>query len=101
MHDGCYKDIHKFLKKREEFFNKEINNFKKKEQALLKKLEKLEPLKALEPPKEEVKLIVKDKKDKNSKIKGKEEKKTKQKWQKKKLSLKSLIFARKLEKEST
>jgi hypothetical protein len=51
----------KFLKKREEFFNKEIASFKKKEQNLQKKLERLEPPKSLEPPKEEVK--VKEKKD--------------------------------------
>ena len=54
----------KFLKKREEFFNKEISGFKKKEQALLKKLERLEPPKSLEPPKEEVK--VNAKKDKKT-----------------------------------
>ncbi len=60
--DGCYKEMSKFLKKREEFFNKEIAGFKKKEQALLKKMERLEPPKSLEPPKEEIK--VKDKKDK-------------------------------------
>lgn len=56
VHDGCYKDMHKFLKKREEFYNKEISSMKKKEQNLLKKLEKLEPPKALEPPKEEIKV---------------------------------------------
>ncbi len=50
----------KFMKKREEFFNKEIASFKKKEQALLKKLERLEPPKVVEPPKEELK--AKDKK---------------------------------------
>ena len=43
IHEGCYKDMHKFMKKREEFFNKEIANLKKKEQTLLKKLEKLDP----------------------------------------------------------
>lgn len=43
INEGCYKEIGKFLKKREDFFNKEIANFKKKESALLKKLEKLEP----------------------------------------------------------
>jgi hypothetical protein len=31
IHEGCYKDMHKFMKKREEFFNKEIANLKKKE----------------------------------------------------------------------
>jgi hypothetical protein len=31
----------KYIKKREEFFNKEIANFRKKEAALLKQLEKL------------------------------------------------------------
>jgi hypothetical protein len=31
------------MKKREEFFNKEIANFKKKEQTLLKRLEKIDP----------------------------------------------------------
>ena len=71
--DGCYKEMTKFLKKREEFFNKEISGFKKKEQNLLKKLERLEPPKSLEPPKEELK--VKEKKEKNprgtSKDKGK------------------------------
>ena len=43
VHEGCYKDMHKYMKKREEFFNKEIANLKKKEQTLLKKLEKLDP----------------------------------------------------------
>jgi hypothetical protein len=32
--DGCYKEMGKFMKKREEFFNKEIGALKKKEQAL-------------------------------------------------------------------
>ncbi len=31
------------MKKREEFFNKEIANLKKKEQTLLKRMEKLDP----------------------------------------------------------
>jgi hypothetical protein len=31
INEGCYKDMGKFLKKREEFFNKEIGNLKKKE----------------------------------------------------------------------
>jgi chaperonin cofactor prefoldin len=35
--------MHKYMKKREEFFNKQIANLKKKEQTLLKKLEKLDP----------------------------------------------------------
>jgi|LauGreDrversion4_2_1035121.scaffolds.fasta_scaffold501520_2 hypothetical protein len=43
IHEGCYKDMHKFMKKREEFFNKEIANLKKKEQTLLKRLEKIDP----------------------------------------------------------
>ena len=46
----------KFMKKREDFFNKEIASFKKKEQNLQKKLERLEPPKSLEPPKEEIKV---------------------------------------------
>jgi hypothetical protein len=29
--DGCYKEMQKFVKKREEFFNKEIAALKKKE----------------------------------------------------------------------
>jgi len=33
----------KYMKKREEFFNKEIGNLKKKEQTLVKRLEKLDP----------------------------------------------------------
>lgn len=41
--DGCYKEMGKFMKKREEFFNKEISTLKKKESGLQKKLEKLEP----------------------------------------------------------
>jgi hypothetical protein len=45
----------KFMKKREEFFNKEIASFKKKEANLLKKLERLEPPKQPDPPKEEIK----------------------------------------------
>jgi hypothetical protein len=58
VHEGCYKDMHKFMKKREEFFNKEIANLKKKEQTLLKKLEKLDPPSkdsVLQPAKEETK----------------------------------------------
>jgi len=60
IHDGCYKEMQKFMKKREEFFNKEIAAFKKKETNLLKKMERLEPPKKEEAPKEEVK--AKDKK---------------------------------------
>ncbi len=55
---------------------------KKKEQNLLKKLEKLEPPKAVEPPKEEIK--VQTKKDPKAAVKGKgakEEKKTKKQLQ--------------------
>jgi mannose/fructose/N-acetylgalactosamine-specific phosphotransferase system component IID len=54
IHDGCYKEMHKFMKKREEFFNKEIAALKKKEQGLLKRMEKIDPPK--EPQKEEVKV---------------------------------------------
>jgi mannose/fructose/N-acetylgalactosamine-specific phosphotransferase system component IID len=43
IHEGCYKDMQKYMKKREEFFNKEIANLKKKEQGLLKRLEKIDP----------------------------------------------------------
>ena len=53
INDQCYKEMQKLLKKREDFFNKEINSIKKKEAVLLKKLEKLEPPKeekAPEPP---------------------------------------------------
>lgn len=81
--DGCYKEMGKFMKKREEFFNKEIASFKKKEQALLKKLERLEPPKVVEPPKEEIK--AKDKKARGqSKDKPKpgEKKKSKKELQK-------------------
>ena len=31
INDGCYKEMSKYMKKREEFFNKEITAFKKKE----------------------------------------------------------------------
>lgn len=40
---GCYKEMLTYMKKREEFFNKEIATLKKKEQNLHKKFEKLEP----------------------------------------------------------
>ncbi len=43
INEGCYKEMLKYLKKREEFFQKEINTLKKKEQTLTKKLEKLDP----------------------------------------------------------
>eukprot|EP00347_Sterkiella_histriomuscorum_P014639 403360114 len=76
--DGCYKEMGKFMKKREEFFNKEIASFKKKEQNLQKKLERLEPPKSLEPPKEEIKMqnpkkdAKKAGKDKAGKLDGKQ-----------------------------
>ena len=54
IHDGCYKDMKAFMKKREDFFNKEIANLRKKEQTLLKKMEKLDPPKP-EEKKEEAK----------------------------------------------
>jgi hypothetical protein len=60
INDGCYKEMSKFMKKREEFFNKEIAALKKKEGSYLKKLEKLEP--AVGPPKEEIKVQIKEKK---------------------------------------
>lgn len=43
FNEGCYKDMAKYMKKREEFFNKEIAGFKKKEANLQRKLERLEP----------------------------------------------------------
>ena len=71
VNEGCYKEMGKFLKKREEFFNKEIANLKKKEQNLQKKLEKLEPIQSL-LPKEESK-VLKEKDHKSPKVKkGKE-----------------------------
>lgn len=66
VHEGCYKDMHKYMKKREEFFNKEIANLKKKEQGLLKRLEKIDPPKdekALAAAKEESKEKSTKKKD--------------------------------------
>jgi len=36
MNTACYQDMQKFIKKREEFFNKEIAAFKKKEATLVK-----------------------------------------------------------------
>lgn len=42
INTGAYKEMVNAIKKREEFFNKEIAQFHKKEQNLLKKLEKLE-----------------------------------------------------------
>jgi hypothetical protein len=36
----CYADMIKYIKKREEFFNKEIASMRKKEQGLLKQMEK-------------------------------------------------------------
>ena len=39
----CYKDMLKYIKKREEFFQREIGHLKKKDQTLHKRLEKLDP----------------------------------------------------------
>ena len=36
----CYADMIKYIKKREDFFNKEIAGMRKKEQGLLKQMEK-------------------------------------------------------------
>ena len=41
INNACYQDMLKLIKKREDFFSKEVASFKKKEQALLKALEKL------------------------------------------------------------
>lgn len=41
INNACYQDMQKFIKKREEFFNKEVAAFKKKEAGLVKQLEKL------------------------------------------------------------
>jgi len=41
INTACYQDMTKYIKKREDFFNKEIANFRKKEATLLKQLEKL------------------------------------------------------------
>ena len=41
INSACYADMVKYIKKREEFFNKEVLQFKKKESALQKQLEKL------------------------------------------------------------
>lgn len=49
INDGCYADMNTFLKKRIDFFNKEVNQWKKKEASWLKKLEKLEPKVEEEP----------------------------------------------------
>lgn len=43
IHEGCYKDMQAALKKRAQFFEKEIQAQKNKEKLLLKRLEKLEP----------------------------------------------------------
>ena len=43
INEGCYKDMQAALKKRAQFFDKEIQAQKKKEQQLMKRLEKLEP----------------------------------------------------------
>ena len=40
VNTGCYQDMIKYIKKREEFFNKEIAGMRKKEAGLLKQLEK-------------------------------------------------------------
>lgn len=42
IHKECYKEMDAKLNEREEFFNKEINGFKKEQGNLEKKLEKLE-----------------------------------------------------------
>ena len=52
IHEECYKEMVAKLTEREEFFNKEINGFKKEQASLEKKLEKLEV------PKEEPKPVV-------------------------------------------
>lgn len=41
INTACYQDMQKFIKKREDFFNKEVLQFKKREATLLKQLEKL------------------------------------------------------------
>lgn len=38
INDSCYTDMNSFLKKQTDFFNKEMNQWKKKEGNLLKKL---------------------------------------------------------------
>ena len=50
INEGCYKEMLKYLKKREEFFQKEINQLRKKEQLLAKRLEKLDPPVMAPPP---------------------------------------------------
>ena len=40
INTSCYQDMVKYIKKREEFFNKEIAGMRKKEANLLKALEK-------------------------------------------------------------
>ena len=42
INSGAYAEMVKAIKKREEWFNKEITNFKKSEQALIKRIEKLD-----------------------------------------------------------
>lgn len=41
INTACYQDMVKFIKKREEFFTKEVQAFKKKEATLVKQLDKL------------------------------------------------------------
>ena len=69
INEGCYADMTVFLKKREEVFNKELNQWKKKEASLLKKLEKLEP------KQDEAKMLA----ERKSKSRAKSKKKAKKK----------------------
>jgi hypothetical protein len=51
VHQECFKDMKAKIQEREEFFAKEISNFKKEQLQLEKKLEKLEiPPEKEKPP---------------------------------------------------
>ena len=69
IHEECYKEMVAKLTEREEFFNKEINGFKKEQASLEKKLEKLEV------PKEEPKPVVVQPSQSKKKKAGKKTKK--------------------------
>ena len=86
IHKECYKDMDAKLNEREDFFNKEINQFKKEQASLEKKLEKLEApppidLKAM-PGMDKIDVkTAKAAAEKKNKAKGKQAKKTKKELQ--------------------
>ncbi len=65
INSGCYADMLKYIKKREEFFNKEIGGMRKKESALVKSLEKYQPVEEKKEPPKVYKKMTKEEKKKH------------------------------------